>query len=354
MQNHSLSYTLKSSNYHRPLIFNSLLWLLAFVILIFVFSKGKAPITIDYIYTVGFLIFMTIPVSINFYLLMPKLLKHEKYPWYALAFVINLIVFANITLWLFQSVLDWLFPDYFFISYVSKGNLYITFTIFLISTTLLKLAEDWFYFNKSQNKLLKVKALQVETQLSSLRSQINPHFLFNSLNVIYALALEQKKETTKAIVELSDILRYVIYDSDKERVTLANEITLIQNYIAFQNYRVDTKNCITLDINIDNPQFKIYPMLILPLIENSFKYGLSPTENPAPIEVKITQKSNHLEFQINNANLHTKNAIDEAHSGVGLENLKNNLNLVYPNQHELIINDDKESFKVTMIINDDL
>ena len=108
---------LRTSNYHRPLFFNSVLWLLAFVILVFIFSKGKTPIYIDYIYTIAFLICMAIPVNINFYILMPSLLKREKYVWYGLAFLLNLVVFANISLWFFQPALDRLFPNYFFISY---------------------------------------------------------------------------------------------------------------------------------------------------------------------------------------------------------------------------------------------
>ncbi len=344
---------LKTSNYHRPLLFNSVLWLLAFTILIFIFSKGKSPINIDYIYTVAFLICMAIPVNINFYILMPLLLKRERYLWYGLAFVLILVVFANMSLWFFQPALDRLFPNYFFISYISNSNLYLVFAIFLIGTTLLKLAEDWFYFNRSENKRLRSKNLQVETQLSSLRAQINPHFLFNSLNVIYALALEKKEQTTKAIVELSDILRYVIYDSDIDRVTLEDEITLLKNYIAFQDYRIDTSNKVELHIDVQNKRYLIYPMLLLPLLENSFKYGLSTTEESGPVMINIIQKDSHFKFQIKNDKLDTKNTIDKAHSGVGLENLKNNLNLVYTNQHELLISDDINSFEVSLLINDE-
>lgn len=343
---------LKTSNYHRPLLFNSVLWLLAFIILVFIFSKGKTPINIDYIYTIAFLVCMAIPVNINFYILMPKLLKRERYIWYGIAFLLNLILFANISLWVFQPGLDQLFPSYFFISYVSNSNLYLVFSIFLISTTLLKLAEDWFYFNRSENKRLRSKNLQVETQLSSLRAQINPHFLFNALNVVYALALEQKKQTTKAIVQLSDILRYVIYDSNVDRVTLEDEITLLNNYIAFQNHRVKTNDKIKFDIDVQNKHYMIYPMLLLPLLENSFKYGLSTSESSGPIEMKIFQNENAFEFNIKNDKLDTKNTIDEAHSGVGLENLKNNLNLVYPEQHELLILDKNDSFEVTVKIYD--
>ena len=350
MQSLKINSLIKKTNYHRPLIFNSVLWSLAFVILLFIFSKGKSPINVDYIYTIIFLSALAIPVVINFYVLIPKLLKQEKYLAYFTSFIINLILFALLSCWLLQPVLDNLFPNYFFISYLSKTSIFLVFTIFLIATTLFKLAEDWFYFNTKENKILRLKNQQIETQLSVLRAQINPHFLFNSLNVIYALALEKKEGTTKAIVELSDILRYIIYDSDTERVTLKDEIVLIQNYIAFQNHRVVTPNATNLEINVKDLQFKIYPMLLLPLLENSYKHGIIAGETKTPIHLELYQNENQFKFTITNANLNTKNNLDDKHSGIGLENLRNNLNLVYPKQHQFIIEESKNIFKVTLSI----
>jgi LytS/YehU family sensor histidine kinase len=216
------------------------------------------------------------------------------------------------------------------------------------------LAEDWFYFNTKENNMLRVKNQHIETQLSVLRSQINPHFLFNSLNVIYALALEKKKGVTSAIIQLSDILRYVIYDSDVERVALKDEIKLLQNYIAFQNHRIATPNATKFDIDINDEQFKIYPMLLLPLLENSYKHGIISGELKIPISIQLYQDKNEFKYTITNANLNTKNTIEDQHSGLGLENLKNNLNLVYPNQHQFIVEETKDTFKVMLSITNEV
>jgi sensor histidine kinase YesM len=350
MQSLNINSLLKKSNYHRPLIFNGVLWCLAFLVLLFIFSKGKSPITVDFIYTSVFIILLALPVSINFYLLIPKSLKQEKYTVYSIYFTLNLLVFSLLSSWLLQPILDILFPSYFFISYLSKPNILLVFIIFLIATTLLKLTEDWFYFNTNENKLLRLKNQQIETQLSALRAQINPHFLFNSLNVIYALALEQKEGVPKAIVQLSDILRYVIYDSDTERVTLKDEITLLKNYIAFQNHRVDTPNATHLDIDINNEQFKIYPMLLLPLLENSYKHGIIAGESKTPIQIQLHQSNTVFKFTISNANLNTKNKIEEKYSGIGLDNLRINLKLVYPNHHKFEVKETTSIFKVILEI----
>lgn len=353
MQNLNVNSFLKHTKYHRPFIFNSVLWSFAFVILLFIFAKGKSPITVDYVYTLTFLSALAIPVVVNFYVLIPEFLKQEKYLMYFAAFIINLLVFALLSSWLLQPVLDTLFSNYFFISYVSKPHIFLVFSIFLVATTLFKLAEDWFYFNTKENKILRLKNLQIESQLSALRAQINPHFLFNSLNVIYALALEKKEGTSKAIVQLSDILRYVIYDSNTERVSLKDEIILLKNYIAFQNHRVETPNATNLKINAKDLQYKIYPMLLLPLLENSYKHGIISGKTSIPIQIELYQIENTFKFTITNANLNTKNKLDNTHSGVGLVNLKNNLNLVYPNQHTFKIEDKNDSFKVTLSINNE-
>jgi sensor histidine kinase YesM len=353
MQNLNLNLLIKKANYHRPLIFNSVLWLLAFAILLFIFSKGKSPITVDYIYTSIFLVVMAIPVCINFYILIPKFLKQERYFLYTPLFIINLTGFALSNNLFFNSLLDQLFPNYFFISYLSKTNIYIIYVIFLVATTLFKLAEDWFYFNTNENRVLKLKNQHIETQLSSLRAQINPHFLFNSLNVIYAMALEKKDNITKAIVELSDVLRYVIYDSDTERVTLKEEIQLLKNYIAFQEYRLQASEVIDLKITIEDESFKIYPMLLLPLLENAYKYGVSSSKNSNAIKIELTQKASQFKFIISNSNQNIKTNLDDNYSGIGLENLKNNLNLVYPKQHHFNVEDTFNTFKVTIEINDE-
>ena len=145
-------------------------------------------------------------------------------------------------------------------------------------------------------------------------------------------------------------MRYVIYDSDTERVALKDEILLLQNYIAFQNHRVETPIATNFNVDVDNTEFKIYPMLLLPLLENSYKHGVIAGETKLPIRIALYQRENQFKFTIENANLNTKNNLEDKHSGVGLENLKNNLNLVYQNQHQFKIEETNAIFKVTLTL----
>jgi two-component sensor histidine kinase len=329
----NLNPYLKKLNNHNPLLFNSVLWLFSFVVLIFIFSKGKTPIKIDYIYTFSFLTSIAIPVIINLYILIPYLLKKERYWLFIIAFIVNLVLFTQLNVWFFEPILNALFPDYFFISYHSNTEVITIFIIFLIATTLIKLSEDWFHFNSNENRNLKLQNEQIQLQLSSLRSQINPHFLFNSLNVIYALTIEKKEGVKDAIVQLSDILRYIIYDSNTEQVSIKDEIKLLKNYIEFQKFRVHGFNQINLNVDIENENFMLYPMLLLPLVENSFKHGVKSSN----IKIQITQKGNNFSFKIENCIDTLFSEISNENSGVGLENVKKNLDIVYPNAHEFTI-----------------
>ena len=348
MQKINLYDRLRFSKTHRPVIFNLVLWVLLYVVMLFLFSENNQPETIDYIYTTCFVIIISFPVTLNFYVLIPFLLNKEKYVIYGLTFIITILGFAWCHDLFFNDIIYSFFPDYFFISYLSNTNIFLVYTIFLVSTTLIKLAEGWFYFNKQKNVLLELKTEQLQNQLSNLKAKINPHFLFNSLNVIYALALESSQTTVEAVLKLSDILRYVIYDADTERISIEKEIQLLKNYIAFQNLNKDYSKQIELVTNIEDDSKTIYPLLLLPLIENSFKYtNLDEPYNN--IKIEVLQKDNEFRF-------YTKNDVsyqpkDEAHSGMGLKTLQSNLELIYPNQHHFSIEKNQNTFEVELILN---
>lgn len=331
-------------NANASWVLHLLLWPLAFSILLFVFSKGQQPVSIDFYYTLIFLLFVAVPVLINFYVLMKHLLKQEKYVWYILSLIALGILFGVLLENYFLIVLDWLFPDYFFISYLADNDFYLVLSILLLATTFIKLAEDWVFYNKNQNQLLTQQKQHIETQLTALRNQVNPHFLFNALNVIYALSLDKKEKITDAVVELSDILRYVIYDSNTDRVALKDEIELLKNYIAFQTHRIDNTPT-QFDINIEDENFEIYPMLLLPLVENAYKYGASVD---MPIKISIMQKDGSFSFKVYNTKVNTHNTLNETHSGFGLKHLRENLNIVYKDKHDFRIESSDDYFKVEL------
>ena len=341
--------SLKRTHSHNKVIFNTILWVCSFIILLFLFSGRTTPEKIDYIYTICFVITLIIPVSINLYFLIPNYLKKEKNIAFSLFFILNLIVFSELNPLFFELIVNTFFNDYYFISYHHKVEIYFIFFIFFTLSSLSKLGEEWVYLNQIENKVLKAQKQEIENQLYYLKGQINPHFLFNSLNVLYSLAIDKKEEITNAILQLSDILRYVIYDVETNKITLNKEIDLIKNYIAFEKNRHIKNSKISFTHNV-NEQLEVYPMLLLPIIENSFKHGLkSGVKNPF-VNIDLHENNNRLTFKLSN-NFKQKNTLENTnYNGIGLKNIQENLTLIYPNQHtfKTEVNDGVFSVKLTL------
>jgi sensor histidine kinase YesM len=343
------NHFLKRTNAHHKVIFNTLLWSCSFLILLFLFSGSSSPKKIDYMYTASFIFTLVFPVSLNLYWLVPSYLKKEKYLFFSLLFIVNLIFFAELNPWIFNVLVNNFFKDYFFISYHNSIEIYFIFFVFFILSVLIKLAEDWVSLNQLENKTLKIQKQQIENQLYYLKGQINPHFLFNSLNVLYSLAIDEKKEVTNAILQLSDILRYVIYDVNADTITIKKEIELLKNYIDFEKNRHVNNSTVTFEDEVDEDT-EIYPMLLLPLLENSFKHGLkSGVKNPY-IEVKLITKNKKLEFTISNNFQAITTSNKKENSGIGLKNIKKNLTLIYPDKHFLSIENTDAIFTVKLTI----
>ena len=204
---------------------------------------------------------------------------------------------------------------------------------------------------KNEKKQSDITNQQLNTELAFLKNQINPHFLFNSLNSIYALAYRKSDNTTEAIIKLSHILRYAIYDSKDDLVPLPKDIEHIQSYIELQKLRISETTTINLLINGILEGHKIEPMLLISFIENAFKYGVDNVSQTS-IDIEIKVENDRMYFK-------TTNAIFENHStsfnqkekGLGIQNTIRRLELLYPNQHKLKISNQNKIFIVELELN---
>ncbi|WP_226543329.1 sensor histidine kinase [Neotamlana laminarinivorans] len=214
--------------------------------------------------------------------------------------------------------------------------------MFALSTSI-RLGIEWF---KSEKKRVEIESQRVNSELSFLKAQLNPHFLFNSLNSIYSLANKQSKDTTNAIVILSDLMRYMIYEANKESVPLEREVDYIKNYISLQLLRLKDSSNVKVNIR-GNLKYNIVPLILISFIENAFKYG-TDFKGRTNVTIKLDIEDEVLKLYVYNTVSHLQQKSEN--SGIGLVNIKNRLNLLYPNQHTIDIKNDNHSYEVNLTL----
>jgi sensor histidine kinase YesM len=319
-------------------------WAVAMLILINIFKSSDSIERIDVIYTFIFLLPLISIVYLNLYLAVPRFLRKERYLFYTLVFLV-LIVSGSLFLYLlFDSWIDLFLPGYYFISYYNVPLLMLYTGSFLVLSTLLKLSRSWFM-------LLRVERMSSSLQLQSLQSQINPHFLLNSLQTIYALSLEKSERSPEVILQLSDILKYTLYETRQGNVELEKEIGIIKDYVNMYRHRVDPDRTeIKFEVNGDPEELMIAPMLLIPFIENSFKHGIQGNQDKSFVNIRLDLSGENLQFKVCNSRGEIDPAGPEQNKGIGIENTMQRLELLYPGSHKLDIANLDDIFTVNLSI----
>lgn len=199
------------------------------------------------------------------------------------------------------------------------------------------------------NRLERTEKEKLSSQIASLKSQINPHFLFNTLNSIYATAMDTCPKTADMVDKLSEMMRYTMKDTQQDFVLLEDEINYINNFIELQKLRLDRSVKLEYSSLENVPPFQIAPMLLIPFVENAFKHGVNSEQKS---HIKIDISINKIEFRLSvvNTKVDVQQDISER-SGLGIVNTKHRLDLIYPAKHLLVINDTDKKFSVSLHIN---
>jgi hypothetical protein len=275
--------------------------------------------------------------------LIPRLFTHKRYLLYLLGVVASIA--------LLYLPLRYGIEEYYFLFLGGSGLKY-TSTVYWITDSAsfaitycfiavaYYLTYNWAISEKEKEML---KTENVKTELTLLKSQINPHFLFNTLGNIHSLTYTKSDVAPQAVLMLSDIMRYMLYDSQAEKVLFGREIEYIKNYVELQRLRTDSYSHINLNIQISNEAILIPPFILIPFVENVFKHG-DFTAPEKSVCITITQQGNELKLETFN---YKKNRQFKKEPGIGLENIKRRLKLLYPERHELSIHD-SEAFILKM------
>lgn len=294
-----------------------------------------------------------VAVYVNWFILIPKILYRNKILNY---FAVLVLVIALASIAHRYFVLYWGYPNYFpqWVD-VTQDKVYdlprlVQNALIIVSpvafTTGFKLFFNWFRQRK-ETEMLKEEKRQAE--LKFLKSQINPHFLFNTLNSVYGLALERSKKTPGLILKLSDILSYTLYESGMGEVALVKEIQLIKDIISLEKERFGKRLDISFIVEGDPKKMQIPPLLLIPLVENAFKHGIHNEVKKGWINISLSAQENVLRFHISNSVPSDSENKDK--DGLGLMNIKRRLELLYEKRHHLEIEKKEDTFTVRMEIN---
>lgn len=330
---------MKSSS-KASVILNCAFWgVIITIIAVALFFSNKAhplkELVIDYV------IFGAINVAvfyINYIVLIPELLKKRKKYWlYILCFIMLIVASTGI-----KAVVGLLNPEHVFYyesdngvrNHISMSNYIATVVFlagfFLVSSSIIRFAVDWFSDERVQRNLESEKK---DMELQFLKSQLNPHFLFNSLNNIYSLAYQKSDKTADAILKLSEIMRYMIYESNDSWVSLDKEIQYVESYVELQKLRFKDGAAVEITINGVIDGQKIVPLILISFVENAFKHGVA-NDHGDPIKINIIANQKILHFSVSNK----KSAANkDAIGGVGLNNVERRLQLLYPDRYKLNI-----------------
>lgn len=318
-----------------------LIWVLLFAIAAIAFSGVKFITGLPHNF---FLITNLYHIGVfycNAYYLYPKLVNRKWWWLYppAIAAVIMLSYFGKL---FFLQLND---PS-FHPSHINNGIILFPPIPFIIAGIIFRIITGRIHAEKLQKEQ---QAERLATELKFLRSQVSPHFLFNMMTNMVSLARQKSDLLEPSLIKLSDMLRYMLYESGEEKFTVSNEISYLKNYIELQQLRFGDDVEVELKIDNEQPDCYIEPMLLIPFVENAFKHGIGMVRNPY-IHMFITIREQTLFFNVINS-YNKKNLSKDKNSGIGLENVKNRLQLLYPGKYTLSIKDKDDVFNAELKLN---
>lgn len=322
-------------------------WVLLYFFLVLV-DDYNYPIWINMIRHLIEVTFWIIIVYVNILYLIPKFLQAKKPILYLLSLIFLVILISPINV----TSLILLFKNNAKEAQklVEHQSLLVLINLFVgLASTLYKILTDWLIH---QNEKIALERQNLQSELKFLKSQINPHFFFNTLNNLYALTLKKSDLAPEIVLRLSEMMRYMLYESNEKQVELEKEINYVKNYLELEKLRQGHKFEINFNINGDIASQKIAPLMFIPFLENSFKHGLDNQIKSGFVNINLELNKTSVEMTIENSkppSIPKKNPGKKS-GGIGLENVKRRLKLLYPQRHKLDIEAKPHTFKVYLNI----
>ncbi len=303
-------------------------WIVLFVVL-FVANQG-VELLHRLLTTVSEVLLLMLFSSFDWYVLIEKFLDTKRYVLFSLISFVTIVAFSATSMFM-QIEISRFFNEEqeleYYVIFLMRALWYIIFCVVLMVI----------YFQQKENDNIRVQERLQSEKLSAellyLKTQINPHFLFNAINNIYSMVYMKNEQAPENILKLSEILRYVLVDCQDDVIPLHKEIKNIENYVDFQSITIGSKKNITFETSIENPDYMIVPMLMQPIVENGFKYSRLNSNPDGFVNIRLVQKGEELFFEASNS-ISAVKVVDTKKTGIGIENVKRRLELYYNNDYE--------------------
>lgn len=292
------------------------------------------------------MILLAVSVYLNVFWLIPVFFNRRKFILFAFLQLLNIFLFIFLN-FLLTGFLEGAHPNYLSEAIAE----FILALIFLVVTTLITFTRDSMALQDAQLRIKEVERQNIESELQVLKAQVNPHFFFNTLNSMYALSLDKSEKTPELILRLSELMRYILYESADDMVSMERQLDFVKNYIYLEKIRTDESLEVDLKIEGENTGMNVAPLLLIPFVENAFKHVAKDNHIPAFIHIYINlSHPDEMTFRIENNKYPERSPGLKKIDGIGLANVKKRLELLYPDKHKLTIEDVGTVFKVELKI----
>lgn len=323
-----------------------LFWMLAFGVWYFLRYQDYDNEGQAFKVTLAKVVDLAILVYITNYLLIPQLLYKKRFIWFVLAFVVMIVTSSTLKMMVIGHIVN--DQQMIHLSGDLKTRIYdnvIPHFFLVIAGAAVKLMID---YTKLQQRMAETAKEKAEAELNFLKSQINPHFLFNSLNSVYFLIDRNNTSARESLHKFSDMLRYQLYELGGDRIPVEREVNYLKDYVDLQKLRKDEHYSVEFTSSPDVKGFFIEPLLLVPFVENAFKHISHYPDKNNFVKLNLGRENGRFIFTAQNSKEQGKTT--EQHSGIGLANVKRRLELLYPGKHTLDIQDTKDLYKVELTL----
>jgi sensor histidine kinase YesM len=345
---HSITSFIESI-FTKDIIYHIIFWV-AFYFILVIGDQSDTSLPFKLGLELVNVLFYVLIVYFNLLYLIPRYLNPKKnLLWYLLLLSIVCLLITPIKTLIYYFILtgEPLYQELWL-----RNQSYILLTTFFVagSSTIYKIFSDW---QKHQREKVVLQKQSLQSELRFLKSQINPHFLFNTLNSLYALTLKKSDDAPEIVLKLSEMMRYMLYECNERRVPLEKEVNYIRNYLDLEQLRHGEKFDIKFKVNGEVDNQKIAPLMFIPFLENSFKHGIAKQLHEGFVNIDLEVNDFDVNMTIENSKNQTKPALNhrKVSGGIGLVNIRRRLDLLYSEKYELDISETPNTYKVVLNIN---